>query len=124
MKKLIIFLLVILTLNVNAQTFYNKYTSFNPYNGQSQTYNNKERNDDNDGRDRRFELGIIIMGVGLVTMLAATYSYTSYSYNQNYYNYGYSYARETDRYVFFTGVGLSVTGLTISLANSGKKSRR
>ena len=78
MKKLItLIILLILTLNVNGQILYNKYTSFNPYYGKSQTYSNLT----NDNRDRDFELGIIVMGVGLVTILASTYNYSYYSYN-------------------------------------------
>lgn len=116
MKKkltLIVFILMFYLNIVNGQTYYNKYTKFNPYYGDSQTYNQKN----SDGEDRRFELGVIVMGVGLVTMLAATYSYTSYQ--QNYYSYGYK--RETSYPVFFTGLALTGTGLVIALRNSGKK---
>ena len=115
MKNLLTFLILSITLNLNAngQTYYNNYTKFNPYYGDSQTYNQTN----NDGDDKRFELGIIIMGVGLVTMLAATYNYTSYS--QSYYSY--AYKREISYPVFFTGLALTGTGLVITLKNSGKK---
>lgn len=119
MKKILIFLMSILTmsLNVNGQIFYNNYTKYNPYYGDSQTYSNKTNNDE-DGK--RFEIGIIVMGVGLVTMLAATYSYSSY--RQSYYSYGYT--RETNYPVFFTGLALTGTGLIITLKNSGNKKIR
>ena len=117
MKNLLTFLILSMALNLNAngQTYYNNYTKFNPYYGDSQTYNQTN----NDGDDKRFELGIIIMGVGLVTMLAATYSYTSYS--QSYYSY--DYKREISYPVFFTGLALTGTGLVIALKNSGEKNK-
>ena len=114
MKKLITLLLLILTLNVNGQILYNKYTVFNPYYGKSQTYTNQKYND---GRDKRFELGVLVMGVGMVIMLVSTYSYTSYNY------YGYV-IRQTNYPMFYTGLGLTTTGLIISLFNSKKKRKR
>jgi hypothetical protein len=113
-----ILLLLILSLNTYSQIGYNKYIVYNPYNGKSQTYNKTTPNDD--PQDKRFELGIIIMGAGLVTMLASTYN-TGTFYNTSYSSY---YSRETNYTVFFTGVGLTLTGLTISLLNSGKRKNK
>ncbi|PCI28440.1 hypothetical protein COB55_03905 [Candidatus Wolfebacteria bacterium] len=113
-----ILLLLILSFNTYSQIGYNKYTVYNPYYGKSQTY--KESNPDNEGKDMRFELGVIIMGVGLVTMLAATHM-NSTSYNSGYSSY---YSRESNFPVFFTGVGLTLTGLTISLLNTRNRSSK
>ncbi len=112
MKKLLtLFMLtVLLTLNVKGQILYNRYTSFNPYYGKSQTYTNPI---DNDNIDRKFELGIIVMGVGLITILASTYNYSYYSF-----------PKQVNLPVLYTGIGLTTTGLIISLSNNNRKKRK